>query len=253
MKPHLLLMLAPLALASCNAPTASAMVAEEKAAVVPVAEPVQTAANPVVLELFQSQGCSSCPPANAALNAIAEQADGNIIALSFAVTYWDRLGWKDTFAAPEFTQRQYDYAKSLGGDGVYTPQVVINGRRAIVGNGKGELAREVAATKRLTGGPAITVQDGTVSIGAAANPSGAAQQVFLIRYDPRAQEVPIRAGENGGRTLPHRNIVRQLVPLGAWNGKAVTYSLPTNTDANLRSVILIQPVKTGAIVAAKHL
>ena len=105
---------------------------------------------PVVVELYQSQGCSSCPPANAALNAIAERSD--VIALSFAVTYWDRLGWKDVFGDPAYTKRQYAYANALGNDGVYTPQVAPNGRRAIVGNRPGELERAVAATGKLAEG-----------------------------------------------------------------------------------------------------
>jgi len=88
----------------------------------------KVAGGPIVVELFQSQGCSSCPPTNAAFNLIADRAD--LIPLSFAVTYWDNLGWKDRFAKPAFTQRQRDYAKTLRvGAGVYTPQVVINGAR----------------------------------------------------------------------------------------------------------------------------
>src|SRR5580693_943584 len=88
-------------------------------------------AHPVVVELFQSQGCSSCPPANANVMAIADRPD--VLALSFGVTYWDSLGWKDTFASPKFTARQWDYAHGLGHSNVFTPQVVINGRRDGVG------------------------------------------------------------------------------------------------------------------------
>ena len=86
------------------------------------------AAHPTVIELFQSQGCSSCPPANAALIEFAKRPD--VLALNFAVDYWDRLGWKDTFARHEYTERQYAYARALGGDGVYTPQIVVNGHAA---------------------------------------------------------------------------------------------------------------------------
>lgn len=159
---------------------------------------------PVVIELYQSQGCSSCPPANAALNAIAGRSD--VIALSFAVTYWDRLGWKDIFGDPAYTKRQYAYASALGNNGVYTPQVVLNGRRAIVGNREGELERAVAATRELSGGPSIDVNSGSVTIGAG-NGNG---DVLLIRYDPRNHHVAIRTGENGGRKLPHRNIVAPI-------------------------------------------
>ncbi|MDE3176298.1 MAG: DUF1223 domain-containing protein, partial [Pseudomonadota bacterium] len=94
-------------------------------------------ARPTVVELFQSQGCSSCPPANAALARYADRPDW--LALTFAVTYWDRLGWKDTFGQAAFTERQYAYARSLGESGVYTPQVVVNGRAAGVGADAGEV------------------------------------------------------------------------------------------------------------------
>ena len=89
------------------------------------------ASHPAVVELFQSQGCSSCPPANANVNALSQRAD--VLALSFAVTYWDRLGWKDTFAKPQFTERQWQYARAMRQQDVYTPQVVVNGRVEGVG------------------------------------------------------------------------------------------------------------------------
>jgi hypothetical protein len=225
-------------LSSCDQPVAQA--APEK--------PIKAASNAntgtVVVELYQSQGCSSCPPANAALNAIADRND--VIALSFAVTYWDRLGWKDTFADPAFTARQHAYAAALKNDSVYTPQVVLNGKIAIVGNGEGELNGAVAKAARLGKSPAITAANGSVTIGAG---KGSAD-IVLLRYDPRSQMVSIRAGENGGRKLPHKNIVRQLTTLGSWNGKAVSFKLPTKRDAAWRSVVLVQAKKTGPILAA---
>jgi hypothetical protein len=202
---------------------------------------------PVVVELFQSQGCSSCPPANAALNAIADRPD--VIAVSYAVTYWDRLGWKDRFADPVFTQRQYDYRDALGEERAYTTQVVLNGRRAIVGNGKGELDRAVKASKAVSGGPSIGLQKGAVQIGAGAGRAS----VWLIRYDPRTHNVAIGAGENSGRTLPHRNIVREFVKLGRWNGKAASFSLPAAKSEGLRSVVLVQQGNAGPILSAKQL
>ena len=201
----------------------------------------------VVVELYQSQGCSSCPPANAALNAIADRND--VIALSFAVTYWDRLGWKDTFADPAYTDRQYAYSAALKNDSVYTPQVVLNGTTAIVGNGDGELNGAVAKAARLGKSPTITITNGSVTIGAG---KGSAD-IILIHYDPRSQLVSIRAGENGGRKLPHKNIVRQLVTLGGWNGKAVSFKLSTKRDAAWRSVVLVQTKKTGPILAAQNI
>lgn len=198
---------------------------------------------PVLVELFQSQGCSSCPPANAALNQLADRKD--VIALSFAVDYWDRLGWKDIFASPQFTQRQRDYAASLKGGSVYTPQVVINGTRELVGNGKGELANAVAASKGVSGGPSVAVSGMKASIGAAKG-SGT---VWLVRYDPRTQNVAIKAGENGGRTLPHRNIVRELTKLGDWKGGAANFDLPAAKDAKWKTVVIVQSGKAGAVLA----
>ena len=201
----------------------------------------------VVVELYQSQGCSSCPPANAALNAVAGRSD--VIALSFAVTYWDRLGWKDTFASEAYTDRQYAYSTALKTETVYTPQVVLNGKTAIVGNGKGEIDRAVAQAARLNTSPTITAANGSVTIGAG---KGSAD-ILLVHYDPRSQMVSIRAGENGGRKLPHKNIVRQLTTLGSWNGKAVSFKLPPKRDATWRSVILVQTKKTGPILAAQRI
>jgi hypothetical protein len=201
----------------------------------------------IVVELFQSQGCSSCPPANAALNVIAGRND--VIALSYAVTYWDRLGWKDIFASPAFTNHQYAYAKSLGKEGVYTPQIVLNGKRAIVGNGEGELESAIARTPGLSTSPTIVAGVGSVTIGAGKG-SG---DIILVRFDPRVQLVSIRAGENNGRKLPHRNIVRQLVQLGEWNGQAATIQLPKNTDPAWQSVVIVQTKHVGPILGARKI
>lgn len=205
------------------------------------------AAHPAVVELFQSQGCSSCPPANANLMAVADRPD--LLALSFGVTYWDDLGWKDTFAKPQFTARQKDYAKGLGHRGVFTPQVVVNGRKDGVGADPRTFRQLIAAGDRGAGGPAISVQNGLVTIGAAKSGGGAAD-VWLVRYDARVVMVPIRRGENTGRTLPHRNVVKELVRLGAWRGSAASFPLPKATDPTLRSAILVQRAGGGAIVAA---
>nr|MBA3812093.1 DUF1223 domain-containing protein [Caulobacteraceae bacterium] len=113
------------------------------------------AAHPTVVELFQSQGCSSCPPANANVSAISDRPD--VLALSFGVTYWDQLGWKDTFATPQYTARQWDYARGLGHGNVFTPQVVINGRRDGVGADRRELQYLITAGDRGPGGPAVTI------------------------------------------------------------------------------------------------
>ena len=192
-----------------------------------------------MVELFQSQGCSSCPPANANLMAVAGRPDVLKLALSFGVTYWDQLGWKDTFASRQNTDRQWDYAHGLGHSNVFTPQVVVNGRRDGDGIGPGDFAALVRAGDRGAAGPVVNVSAGTVSIGAG-SPGRAAADVWLVRYDPRIVQVPIKRGENGGKTLPHRNVVRQLVRLGAWDGRAASLRIPASADPALKTAILVR-------------
>ncbi|OYY72091.1 thioredoxin family protein [Sphingomonas sp. 28-63-12] len=202
-------------------------------------------AHPTVIELYQSQGCSSCPPADAVVNKIADRKD--VIALSFAVTYWDDLGWKDSFGSPAFTARQWDYAHSAGRGQVATPQVIVNGRDAVLGSREGEL-NEAIARNANTSGPDIAVAGNNVTVGAG---KGAAT-VWVVRYDPRTIDVAIAAGENGGRTIPHRNIVRQLTSLGQWQGTAASFALPA-APAGLATAVLVQQGKGGPIIAARKI
>ena len=206
------------------------------------------AQHPTVVELFQSQGCSSCPPAIANVNGIADRPE--VLALTFAVTYWDQLGWKDTFAKPEFTDRERDYASS-GTSAFATPQTVINGRTTVNGGNRAELVAAIRAANRGLGGPQISSADGKAVIGAAATSRAAI--VWLVRYDARDLKVPIRAGENGGRTLSHRNIVRSLASIGTWQGKEIAIAIPTSHDPNERTAILVQSGKGGPIIAASRL
>ena len=202
--------------------------------------------HPAVVELYQSQGCSSCPPADLAVNGIADRPD--VLALSFAVTYWDQLGWKDIFGDPAFTKRQWDYAHAGGRQNVATPQVIVNGRGAIVGNNRSDIDAAVARFDRGAGGPALSTDGRSVSVGAGKGQA----TLWLVRYDPRTIPVAIRAGENGGRTIPHRNIVRQLTALGQWNGQPLRVALPP-VPAGLKSALLLQAGKGGPIVASRKL
>jgi hypothetical protein len=204
--------------------------------------------SPVVVELFQSQGCSSCPPANAYLNAVADRPD--ILALSFAVTYWDRLGWKDIFGSPRFTARQQDYAAAGQGQ-VATPEMIVNGSHAVVGSDKRAFDMTIAKAGPPRGGPAITLDGMVLRLGTAT--AAKASTVWLVRYDPRSRNVPIRAGENSGRTLPHRGIVRELVKIGDWTGPSASYSLPRANERGLSSAILVQRGAGGPIIAARKL
>jgi hypothetical protein len=204
---------------------------------------------PVVVEEFQSQGCSSCPPANANVNALADRPE--VLALSYAVTYWDQLGWKDTFASPAFTKRQWDYARHAGRTNVATPQVIVNGGPKINGGDRAELEQLIAKQGSPTGGPAIAAKDGAVSIASGKAPAEAT--VWLVRYDPKVRWVSIRAGENDGRKLPHRNVVRELVSLGQWKGRQAEFKLPGATEPGLGSAVLVQVADGGPIIAARKI
>jgi hypothetical protein len=203
--------------------------------------------NLTVVELFQSQGCSSCPPANANVMALSDRPD--LLTLSFGVTYWDNLGWKDTFASPQYTDRQWDYARAFHRDQVFTPEVVVNGRADVVGQDRGELEALIHREAAGPSAPAISITDDRVQI-SASNMPATNSDVWLIRYDPRIEQVPIARGENGGRTLPHKNVVKELVKLGSWSGKAESFAIPQTPRSNLRAAVLIQQGPGGVIVAA---
>ena len=205
----------------------------------------QPGATVQVVELFTSQGCSSCPPADVAVAAISARPD--ILALSFGVTYWDNLGWKDTFAQKKFTDRQWDYAKGLRHDNVGTPQVVVNGRLDTVGQSVPDIDQTLRRAMLPAGGPAVTLQPARVDIAGAA-PRRAAQ-VWLVRYDPKVVQVPVKRGENTGKTLPIKNVVREFTRLGDWNGGPKSYAVPSG-PAGLKTAILVQAGPGGPILAA---
>ncbi len=207
------------------------------------------ATHPTVVELFQSQGCSSCPPANANVLAIAGRPD--ILALSWQITYWDDLGWKDTFDDPAFTRRQREYAQAFGRNEVFTPEVVVNGRSDVVGGDRAELAALIRRNDRGDAGPLVTISAGGVTVSGPGLPASPAanQIVELVRYDPNIIQVPVERGENAGRTLPHRNVVRQVVVLGRWTGQTRRYVLPAAREPGLRTAVLVQSGPGGAILA----
>ncbi len=205
------------------------------------------ATHPTVVELFQSQGCSSCPPAAANVSAVSDRAD--VLALSFAVDYWDRLGWKDTFSKHAWTERQYAYARALARDGVYTPQVVINGRVEGDALEPGALAGLMSRGDRGAGGPNVGFTGGAVTVGAGAAPSGGAD-VWLARYIPRTVEVAIPRGENAGHTLPYKDVVREMVLLGKWRGEAANFAVPGGSEQGLAEAAIVQGAGCGPVLAA---
>jgi hypothetical protein len=205
-------------------------------------------ASSVVLELYQSQGCSSCPPALDVLRAEADRP--NVIALNFAVTYWDELGWKDSFAQPVFTQRQWDYAHANGRNIVATPQLIINGRGFVNGGNRTEVDAAIRQFSSTAAALALKVEGNRLIVGPSADTKPAT--IWLVSYDPRTINVPIRAGENDGRTLAHRNIVRNLEALGLWKGARMAYALPP-IRKDLARAVLVQAGRGGPILAARTL
>ena len=198
-----------------------------------------------VVELFTSQGCSSCPPANANLIKVKDRP--GVLALSFNVTYWDYLGWKDIFGREEFTQRQVNYEPALGRSGPFTPQVVVNGNADAVGAAPGEIERLISSSGRAKG-PSLSFDGGKINIGAGSVPGGKAD-VWLVRYKDGVVEVPVARGENTGRTLPHANVVHALQRIGSWSGDATSLPLPA-ASGGLSTAVLVQMPGGGPILAA---
>lgn len=210
-----------------------------------------------VIELFTSQGCSSCPPADVLLGELAK--DPRIVALTLPVTYWDYLGWKDTLGRDNFTKRQKFYAKARGDGQVYTPQAVINGASHLVGSDKTEIeaALRQLGPGTLSAGVSLA-EDGSnlrISLNPAdgAGPTGAGVWVLPIT---RNITVPVSRGENQGKTLNYSNVARSMVRVGDWDGSRTTLTVPMTTtqapDAD-SYVVLVQvdvPGKYGMMPGA---
>jgi hypothetical protein len=216
-----------------------------------LAVPSHAAPRPVLVELFTSQGCNSCPPADALLGELARRP--GVIALAWHVDYWDGLGWKDRFSSHAATQRQYDYAHRLGQDNVYTPQLVIDGTAETVGSDSRAADAAIrAAAARDVIGPSVNLGAGPdgaarVSVGAG---SKSPATVWLIGYD-REQTTPIGRGENAGRNLTEYQVVRRARKLGAWTGEAATFPLPDKEGE--AELVLVEPDAPGPMLAISDL
>ncbi len=216
-------------------------------------------ANPVapdpiasVVELFTSQGCPSCPPADRLLTALASEPD--VVAVTFPIDYWDFIGWKDTLASPAFTARQKAYAAARGGH-VYTPQAVIDGLVDAVGSDKAQIEGVMRATKGKDG--ALTVpmnlaeKRGVLHVDIGAGPEAVAG-VYVLRI-VRSKTVLVRRGENSGRSITYTNVVRAIHKIGEWNGKPRSYELRELKGDDEGYVVLLQKgadSRPGAILAA---
>jgi len=199
-----------------------------------------------VVELYTAQGCGSCGAASAHVAQLA--SDKGVIPLTFGVDYWDYLGWKDTFARPEFADRQRDYDRRFGVAEVFTPQVVVDGRAqtaAAKPDAVDKLVRE--ARRAPVDPPQMGWRGERIAIGGGRAPRGGAD-VWLVRYDPREQEVEVKDGDNRGHTVIERNVVVQLARLSAWRGRPLLLHAPGAPEDGLRTLVLVQAADGGRIL-----
>jgi hypothetical protein len=210
-----------------------------------------------VLELFTSQGCSSCPPADALLAQYAAHKD--LIALSLPVDYWDYLGWKDTLAKPKFSARQKHYAKKRGDGRIYTPQMVVNGRTHVIGSSAPAIDAAIEATARELDAVRVPVtiqlagQHLTIETGPAPSGSSVREATIWLALVHRTYEIKVERGENRGKTITYANVVRELNPIGVWMGEPDTLQISREAVAepdNEMCVVFLQVGKAGAIIGA---
>ncbi len=207
--------------------------------------------NPVVVELYTSQGCSSCPAADALLAQFDERDD--IIPLALHVDYWDYIGWEDKFAKSDFTARQKGYANALGNRSIYTPQIVVNGQHDVVGNRTKDVAALIKAHKAVTTPVSLKISrsGGILSIQAKTLKNVGQTVIELVRYKPQ-DSVMIKRGENAGRTLPYTHIVTAWTALDQWNGQG-SFTTTTPISGTEPVVVLVQGANYGPILAAARL
>jgi hypothetical protein len=201
------------------------------------AAPAGAAERPIVVELFTSEGCSSCPPADALLAELATRPD--VLALSFDVDYWDRLGWKDPFSSPQATERQQRYARLLGIESVYTPQIVVDGRWEAVGSDREAVAQllDKARQQRAEVPITLAVDQGQARIGLGAGSGDVSATLWLIGFDRRRVDA-VGSGENEGRTLTHIDVVRGFGAVGRFTGAAGAIAAPLNWHSERVAAIL---------------
>lgn len=216
------------------------------------AEPLHVAPKAVV-ELFTSQGCSSCPPADALLTALADRDD--VVALAYHVDYWDYVGWKDTFAQEAYSDRQRAYAKSWGSSRIYTPQMVVNGAKAVVGSRRNEVQSAVDSAS-LPLAMDLTVSGDMLKIAVPAKPDLSDAVVWLVTYMDRA-DVKIDSGDNAGKSMVYTQVVTGRQVLGMWESHmGAELKLPLGEvlgSSNTGIAIVVQQERggmPGAILAA---
>lgn len=213
-----------------------------------------------VVELFTSQGCSSCPEADKLFETYVNRRD--VIAMSLPVDYWDYLGWKDTLASPKNTERQRAYAKARGDGAVYTPQVVVNGIAHAVGSDQAAIERQIARTAMEFARRRVPMRFWRTSsmmvVEAASAPVGvkAGQATIWLATVNAEVDVDIKRGENHGRSLKYFNIVNELTPIGTWSGQPVRLQIasqPFIKPGNMRYAVIMQEDAAGPILGAAWL
>jgi hypothetical protein len=207
-------------------------------------------AQPVLVELFTSQGCSSCPAADRLAAKLAKQE--GVLVVSLNVDYWDYLGWRDTLAKPEYSQRQYDYAKTRGDGSVYTPQMVFNGRTHAVGSSAGKVENHLDLSRKspLQTALSLRMSKKEIAIDIAEAKSSVEATLWLMAITPVVKQ-KIERGENAGEAITYINVVRNLVPAAMWQGKAQQGSWPRDavmTDGSSMLVAVLQQGKTGEVL-----
>ena len=185
----------------------------------------QAGERPIVVELFTSEGCSSCPPADKLLAELANRPD--VLALSFHVDYWDRLGWKDPYSSREATERQNHYATLLDLDTVYTPQIVVDGKWQAVGSDRADVEHALGLAQRQRRDVPVTLvlDRGRAQITLGPGADIVPVAVLLIGFDRRHVTV-VKRGENGGRTLAHVDVVRGIAEIGQLDGGSDEFEAP---------------------------
>ena len=213
-----------------------------------------TVKRPVIVELFTSQGCSSCPPADAYLKTLKEEP--GVVALSYHVDYWDYLGWRDTLGGAEFSERQYHYAESRGDKNVYTPQMIINGGKHYVGSQRAEISGgiDAAGAEYATDWVDMEMSDNKtdVTITIPAGKPVKEATLWLMAF-AHAISVEIKKGENAGSVIDYHNVVRKMVPAGMWHGEAAKIVLPKESvvpEGCKGWVALLQEGKVGRVLGA---
>ncbi len=222
------------------------------ALMVMAAGPATAQTSPVVVELYTSQGCSSCPPADKILHKLATRSD--VIALSLHVDYWDYIGWKDTFAHPENTSRQRSYARAAGSRTIYTPQMVIGGITHVIGNRPMDVLDAVDELYGKNTGVSLDVarRGDRVTIDASLTHGRArAMLVQLVRYNP-ISSVAIGRGENAGRTIEYSNIVTEWRQIKKWDGSS-PLDMAVTVSGDEAVVVIVQAAGHGRIMAAAEL